>query len=199
MLWRRAVLATLSVCLATLMLLGCLIDREGVRARPTPRVEGQRQIVVVLGARVEADGQPSETLRRRVEHGVNVLASSPHALILFSGGVGDFGPSEASVARRLAMQLGVPAERCLTEEESHSTRQNAARSLELLRERFPEGFNITLVSDPYHLPRARMLFQRLGGRVVGTSPALEVPRHLAWSSRAWWTLREIPAWTKDLM
>lgn len=94
---------------------------------------------------------------------------------------------------------GVSRERCLLEEESHSTLQNAAFSLRVLRARFPRGFHVIVASDPYHLPRARRLFERLGGAPVSTSPVLEAPRHRQWPSRAWWALREVPAMVKDLL
>ena len=108
---------------------------------------GAQEVVVVLGARVDADGGPSATLRARVEHAVKVLGRSPRGTVmLFSGGVGRFGASEASVARDLAVQLGVPTERCLLEEESHSTVQNVAFSLEVLRRRCVGGSSASLVA-----------------------------------------------------
>lgn len=161
------------------------IDRAGV-------VDDARHadVIVVLGARVQPDGSPSPTLRARVEHAVDLYRRGLASRVLFSGGVGDFGASEAEVSRALAVSLGVPGEACLLEEQSHSTKQNAAFSAELIR---AQGWRTVLVvTDPYHLPRARGLFTAEGLEVSG-SPVLSAPRHLAWSSRLYWTLREVAA------
>lgn len=193
--WLRAGVAALGVSLAAVGVLAWLIDHEGVT-----RLEMKRfgpDVVVVLGARVEPDGTASPVLAARVQHAVKVLRQRD--VLLFSGGIGTHGASEASVARDLAVQLGVEPERCLLEEESHSTFQNAEFSIRLLQERFPEGFNVVLVSDPYHLPRARRLFERFTGRHVSTRPVLNAPRHLAFPERIGWTLREVPALAKDLL
>lgn len=162
-----------------------LIDRAGV-------VDDARRadVIVVLGARVQQDGSPSPTLRARVEHAVTLYRRGFATRLLFSGGIGDFGASEASVSRALAVELGVPAGACLVEEQSHSTKQNAAFSAELIR---AQGWrSVVVVTDPYHLPRARDLFVAEGFEVSG-SPVLSAPRHQAWSSRVYWTLREVAA------
>jgi uncharacterized SAM-binding protein YcdF (DUF218 family) len=161
------------------------IDRAGVvdDARPA-------DVIVVLGARVQPDGTASPTLRARVEHAVELYRRGLAAKVLFSGGVGDFGSSEAEVSRALAVSLGVPGEACLLEEQSHSTKQNAAFSGELIRAR---GWrSVLVVTDPYHLPRARRLFAAEGLEVSG-SPVLGAPRHRSWSERVYWTLREVAA------
>ncbi len=196
---RRVVLAAMGLGLTAWALLAWAIHHEGRAPREMYRVDAH-EVIVVLGARVDQDGRASPTLKARVEHAVKRLASSPPGtVLLFSGGVGTYGASEASVARELALQLGVPAHRCLVEEESHSTLQNAVFSLRLIRSRFPRGAHVIVVSDPYHLARARRLLEGLAGRTVSTSPVLEAPRDQFWLSRVWWTLREVPALAKDLV
>ena len=196
MVWRRAATAAFLASLAAIGGLAWLIDREGTVARDMYRVD-EPDVIVVLGARVEPDGSASPVLAERVKHAGKLLA--PGGTILFSGGVGTYGASEASVARDLAVQLGVSPGKCLLEEESHSSLQNAAFSLRLLRTKFPGGFHVVLVSDPYHLPRARRLFERLGARTVSTRPVLTAPRHIRWPDRIKWTAREVPALAKDLL
>jgi uncharacterized SAM-binding protein YcdF (DUF218 family) len=144
--------------------------------------------VVVLGARVNPDGQPSDTLRARLAHGVELVRQAPGAVLLISGGLGDFPPSEAEAGRRFALAAGLAPERIVLEDRSHSTRENAACSAPRLSAR---GYgSVVLVSDPYHLPRARLEFERHGLRVQ-TSPVLAAPRHRRWDDRAWWSFREV--------
>ena len=189
---RRLLVTAVGVCLTAWLGLAWLVDHEGASGWKTYS-SGEPEVVVVLGARVNEDGTASPTLRARVEHAVKTF---PRGLFLFSGGVGTYGASEASVARAVALELGVPPERCLIEEESHSTAQNARFSVRLLREKYPRGFHVTVVSDPYHLLRASMLFKRQG-EAPSASPVLDAPRHREWPSRALWALREVPALLKD--
>ena len=88
------------------------------------------------------------------------------------------------------MRLGVPAEACLLEEESHSTYDNARFTARLLRER--RLSKVIVVSDPYHLYRARQHFWR-EGIDAQVEPALLTQRNLTWTTRAFWTAREVVA------
>jgi uncharacterized SAM-binding protein YcdF (DUF218 family) len=144
----------------------------------------------VLGARVLPNGQPSPALRARIEKAVDLYHQGVAPRLLFSGGVGVNPPSEARVMRELAVQLGVPSEACLLEEQSHSTEQNARFSAELLRSLGAR--RVVVVSDPYHLLRARQYF-RLHGFEVATSPAFLTARNMQLVDRIYWTVREAAA------
>ncbi len=137
----------------------CWIDRVGTG----PDVPREADCaVVVLGARVDEGCVASPTLAARVEEGL--AASRSGALLVISGGVGDFAPAEGEVGRALAVDAGIAAERLRAETRSHSTRENARESAKLIR---PEGMTcVQLVSDPYHLARARWAFEREGLKVT---------------------------------
>lgn len=165
--------------------LAFVVDRFGQRERAVPS-----DVVVVLGARVQPDGQPSPALRARIEKAVDLYRQGVAPRLLFSGGVGLHPPAEARVMKELAVRLGVPAEACLLEEQSHSTEQNARFSAEVLRALGAR--RVVVVSDPYHLLRARQYF-RLQGFEVATSPALLTERNQFLSDRVYWTVREAAA------
>jgi len=78
------------------------IDRVGTAAA-APREPGCA--VVVLGARVDEGGVASTTLAERVREGI--AASRDGALLVISGGVGDFAPAEGEVGRALALDAGI--------------------------------------------------------------------------------------------
>ena len=180
----RGKLAALLVCFVTACTLAAwFIDHEGTLDTSTPS-----DALVVLGARVDPDGNPSPTLRARVVHAVALYRQGLAPKLVFSGGVGDFGDSEARVSQRLAISLGVPETACLLEEASHSTAQNAAFTASLLRAH--ELHTVIVVTDPYHLPRALRLFA-LEGVPASGSPVLDAPRHRELTSRLGWTLREV--------
>jgi uncharacterized SAM-binding protein YcdF (DUF218 family) len=192
---RRVGLATLVTVLCGTAATAAWIDRVGTQ--PASLSFSRKTAVVVLGARVEESGLASKTLEARVMHGVATMAMAPsETVLLISGGVGTFGDAEADVGARLAVDAGVPDLRVRRERRSHSTHQNALLSAELLR---TEGItDVVLVSDPYHLARARLEFERLGF-TVQVSPVVEAPRHESLPSRAYWTLREVPALVRALI
>ncbi|MDP3235042.1 MAG: YdcF family protein [Myxococcales bacterium] len=151
------------------------------------RVElSPRQAIVVLGARVLPDGTPSEALVARVQHAVALHRAGAGATLVFSG-AGPGAVSEAEVARQLAIAAGVAAEVCLLEPASHSTFDNARRTVELLRD---QGLSdVWLVTDDFHAWRAVAHFRR-AGLLVWAAP---VTRALSVPSRLKWTLREVAA------
>jgi uncharacterized SAM-binding protein YcdF (DUF218 family) len=179
---RRLLFALVGVLTCGVFGLAWRVDRFGQRERATPA-----DALVVLGARVLAGGVPSGALQARVEKAVELYQQGLAPRLVFSGGVGDHPPAEAQVMRALAVQLGVPSEACILEEQSHSTEQNARYSAELLRSM--DARRVVVVSDPYHLLRARQYF-RLQGFEVATSPALLTERNLHAMDRFYWTVRE---------
>jgi uncharacterized SAM-binding protein YcdF (DUF218 family) len=182
---RRWLLVGVGVVTCGLFGLAFVVDRFGQRERAMPA-----DMVVVLGARVLPGGVPSPALRARVEKAVALYQQGLAPQLLFSGGVGVNPPSEARVMRALAVRLGVPEQACLLEEQSHSTEQNARFSVEVLRSLAAR--RVVVVSDPYHLLRARQYF-RLHGLEVATSPALLTERNLRALDRFYWTVREAAA------
>ena len=141
-------------------------------------------------------GKPSPSLRRRVDHAVVVARRSPGAVLVTSGGTGNAPVSEAEAMRLLAVEAGFPADRIVLEDRSTSTLEHA---------RFVSAMaaaagwrTLCLVTDRYHLPRAKFLFRRFGLEVIG-----DPVRTRGNTSFLRWLLngygREIPAWGKNLV
>ncbi len=179
---RRVLIVVAGVLTCGVCGLAWVVDRFGQRERAEAA-----DVVVVLGARVLPGGEPSGALWARTEKAVELYRRGVAPRLVFSGGVGTHPPSEARVMLGLAVKLGVPAEACVLEEESHSTSDNARFTARLLRE--AGARRVVVVSDPYHLLRARQYF-RLHGFEVATSPALETERNLNALDRVYWTVRE---------
>ena len=119
-----------------------------------------RTTVVVLGAAVLADGNPSGAMRRRVEHAVALWREEPGALLVFTGGRGIHGPPEAEVMAALAREAGVAPEDIELERHATNTGESARLVGRLLR---PRGVRrVVLVTDGYHCRRTRLAFRRMG-------------------------------------
>jgi uncharacterized SAM-binding protein YcdF (DUF218 family) len=138
------------------------MDRRKLRG---PVSRPAADAVVVLGAQVLGPGAPAPAARRRVAHGVEVLAGGGARWLVLTGGVGEAGVSEASVMAEVAAGLGVTRDRLVLEEESTSTLEQAIAVARLARRR---GWRrVVVVTDRYHLPRALFLFRRMGLPAAG--------------------------------
>ena len=84
-----------------------------------------------------------------------------HIPILFTGGkVLEGGASEAEIARRNLLGLGVPEKDILLETKSRTTGENARFTAEMLRER---GFSAPLlVTSAFHMKRSVLNFENNG-------------------------------------
>lgn len=165
------------------------IDRYGQvdRARPA-------DAIVVLGARVDERGEPGDSLRARTLHAVALYERGLAPKILCTGGVGDHPPSEAEAAAALARSRGVPASDLVLESRSTSTRENALYAAKIRR---AKGWHeVIVVSDPYHLWRARRELTR-AGLVAYPSPALDCARNRVLHRRFFWAVREVLALARD--
>lgn len=113
------------------------------------------QAIVVLGCPVRAGGVPSPALERRVRGAVHLYEQGVAEVIVMTGGPGRHGV-EAHAMRDLAVTLGVPRPAIQLEIESRSTRENARFTARFTAH--TELRRVVVVSDAFHLPRARALF-----------------------------------------
>ncbi len=146
-------------------------------------------ISVILGAKLKWDAavQPvaSPALQRRVDAALQ--ATAPDALFLVTGAAMNGLPSEASAAARMLIDAGIGPARILIEDQSRNTFENLVNVQSLLAAKGLPATNLTLISDAYHLPRARVIARLLGLRVK-TLPARRPDVRLL--KRAHMTLRE---------
>ncbi len=184
-LFRALLTLTALVLLAgagTFLYLAWRINRTGAADRAQ-----RADAIVVLGARVEADGQPGPDLRVRTQHAVDLFQRGLAPYLICTGGYRDDRLSAASVACDLAVSQGVPAEKILLADGSMTTREDAARAADLMAAHGWRTAN--LVSHPLHLERARRLFEG-EGITVYPSPTSTDLAAIPWKTRLWLTARE---------
>jgi uncharacterized SAM-binding protein YcdF (DUF218 family) len=120
--------------------------------------------IVVLSGTVAPDGTLSGESLQRAVGGIRLERQGLAPLLLMSGVVEGAGADEAAARARLARDLGVPAGRILTMPSVHTTRDEASRAREILR---PLGVRrILLVTNSFHLARARAVFERADFEVL---------------------------------
>ena len=144
-------------------------------------ISGEPQVMIVLGCQVKEDG-PSILLRDRLDEALNYLEDHPDLTVVVSGGQGPDEPtSEAQAMADYLIANGVDGQKVLLETASHNTAQNFAYSKKQMDEaQIDYSDGILVVSNGFHLTRARMLSQRAGFEEVYTlaAPTSHLPSRL---------------------
>jgi uncharacterized SAM-binding protein YcdF (DUF218 family) len=137
-------------------------------------------VIVVLGA-AEYRGRPSPVFKARLDHGLELFRRGLAPRILTTGGSGgDPQYTEGGVGRAYLVRSGVPSEAIIVEPEAATTVQSTAATAEIMHRMGLSS--CILVSDGYHIFRAKSMLAEQGVRVYG-SPRPEPPVE---PSRQWW-------------
>ena len=142
----------------------------------------QPQVMLVLGCQVKPWG-PSILLQDRLDTALGYLEEHPEISVVVSGGQGPDEPmTEAQAMADYLTGQGIDQARIFLEDQSHNTVQNFQYSKQLLE---AEGYNleeteVLVVSNGFHLTRARMLAERVGFEEVSTlaAPSSHLPSRL---------------------
>lgn len=114
---------------------------------------------IILGATIEGD-QPSSVFRERINHGIELLRTGTvRRLILTGGRPNGHEFAESFVAKKHAIEIGVPEHQILIEAKSHTTYQNLYYARALARDN--KLNSLIFVSDPFHLRRAMRMVDKL--------------------------------------
>lgn len=143
--------------------------------------------ILVLGCGVREDGTPSLMLRDRLETGIALYEGGAAEKILMSGDHGRKEYDEVNTMKEYAMERGVPSEDIFMDHAGFSTYDSIYRARDVFCAK-----KVLIVSQPYHLPRALYVAERLGLEAYGV--AAEDVRYRGQTYRE---LREMLARAKD--
>jgi uncharacterized SAM-binding protein YcdF (DUF218 family) len=172
-------------------------DATGIDPQRRESLAPFDSVIVIFGAAVRPDGRASTALYRRVQAAYRLGRSLRAPLYLPTGGVGRFGPSEASVMAGMLRERGVPADRILLEETATSTMSSVLAVARLLSGRAP-AVAVYAASNAYHLPRCLVLML-LAGLPAWACPPPPGPAARGWRRRWYWRLREAVALPVDAL
>jgi uncharacterized SAM-binding protein YcdF (DUF218 family) len=137
-------------------------------------------IILVLGA-AEYRGRPSPVFKARLDHALDLFRRGLAPRILTTGGAGgDPQYTEGGVGRAYLVGHGVASEAIMVEPEGSSTAQSTAAAAEIMHRMGLDA--CILVSDGYHIFRAKRMLRDLGITVYG-SPRPSPPGE---GQRYWW-------------
>jgi uncharacterized SAM-binding protein YcdF (DUF218 family) len=171
-LWlRRIVLALCVSWLGACGVLATIIHHTGTVDQP-----GRTDVILVLGAALSRDGTPYKALTRRSEHAAQLWKQGRAAVIMCTGGIGTHvrvPRSEADGCREILIREGVAPAAIVLEDTSRNTEEQARRIHDIMVRH--DWKRATLVSDSYHVFRARHVARRIGIDVVlSPVPAAQV-------------------------
>jgi uncharacterized SAM-binding protein YcdF (DUF218 family) len=137
------------------------IDRQSSRDEARPA-----DVIVILGAAAYR-GRPSPVLKARLDHGLELYRRGIAPRIITTGGAGgDPHFTESEVGRNYLVSRGVPSEAIIIEPGGESTAQSTIAVAEIMR-RMNLG-SCVVVSDGYHIFRAKKILEERGLRVYGS-------------------------------
>jgi uncharacterized SAM-binding protein YcdF (DUF218 family) len=133
--------------------------------------DSDAEVIVVLASAVYPPSPPVPTARlgndtfERTLYAAWLYKNWRALPILASGGTSSSDTPPYAMVMREALRLeGIPDSMIWSEDESHSTHQNALYSAQVLRERGIK--RIVLVTEAYHMLRAEKSFRKQGLEVV---------------------------------
>lgn len=177
----RILIASTVLFLTTALFLGVQTETDTAQAADA---------AIILGAASYIDGEINPCLVSRVESGVQLYEDGTVPLLIMSGGDDEKheGVNESDTMKQIAIAGGVPAEDIRVEDRSTSTYENIIYSNEILQTE--QVTSVVLVTEPFHMPRARITADRQLDIPVYVEPATDSP---CWNDAhwTWYFLREI--------
>ena len=128
-------------------------------------------VILVLGARAHITAAYNPCLVSRMMHAVELYNDKLASTILVSGGTDkEDNVNEAETMKKMAVEMGVPAEHILLEPKSTSTYENLFFSQKIMRAN--NLHSVIIVTEPFHSPRVELVAQKIGLDFT-TSPAIK--------------------------
>ena len=195
-LFYKVVIFVAVVCVATVLSV-CIINlsvKGSVAANivDTPAelsVDGKIDCIVILGAGLQSNVQPSHMLEDRIKTGVEVFNTVDADYILMSGDRSGEHYDEVGAMRKYAISLGVDEDKILLDGQGFSTFESISR----VKDEY--GFeNIIIITQKYHLFRALYIAEKYDIEAFGVSADLRTYR-----GQIYRNLREMLARVKDFI
>jgi SanA protein len=142
-----------------------------------------RRVAIVFGAGLWRNGLPTPVLADRVTAAANLYFAGKVEKLLMSGDNRFVDYNEPEAMRQLALSLGVPDQAIVLDYAGRRTYDTCYRAKAIFR-----VDQAILVTQPFHMPRAIYLCNRLGVDSIGVESDQRVYRK---SSLLYWNFREL--------
>ncbi|WP_432207276.1 YdcF family protein [Burkholderia pyrrocinia] len=146
-------------------------------------------VAVIFGNALDDTGAPKPVLAARLDVGVRCYRTGQCPAFLVSGAIDGPGLNEATAMRDYLVARGVPADRIAVDDQGDNTLATAQHTLAYLQAH--RLSRVLIVSQYYHLARARLAFERVGIARANISAAYPRRFQLRDVYSSW---REVPAY-----
>jgi len=110
---------------------------------------------IVLGAGIWGE-RPSPVFEERINHGIWLYINGYVKKIIFTGGKGKNNEySDSFIARKYAIEKGIPVEDIFIEEISSITQENIFYAAQIVKDNNMSA--VIIISDPLHMKRAMLM------------------------------------------
>lgn len=125
------------------------------------------EYIIVLGAGLDGDNV-GNTLKSRLDKVIEYKLSNGNTQVIVSGGQGkDEVISEAEAMKRYLIKNGIKENQIIKEDKSTTTLENIKFSKSILKDRNDENEKVLIVTNDFHLTRARIIANLLGIKSEG--------------------------------
>lgn len=156
-----------------------------VKADQVPKVEA----IIVLGALVKPDGQPSTMLKDRLDTALGLYNAGIGPKLLVSGDHGQVEYNEVRGMKQYLLDHGVPEADIFMDHAGFSTYETAYRARDVFAVK-----SAVLVTQEYHLKRSVYNARKLGLAAYGVAADSRV-----YGNQRFYNLREVAARCKDFI
>jgi len=124
---------------------------------------------VILGNKVELNGDPSKRLQGRLDKAYELYEKEYFKYIIVSGGTGKEGFDEAVVMRDYLIGKGIPKDKILTDSDGYNTYMTAQNTKAIMEDM--EFDSVMIITQFYHISRTKLAFSRSGIKNVYSAHA----------------------------
>ena len=191
---KRALIVLCALLLVSILLPLCISayvcqSVESQILTPEEAAKLDTDAILVLGARVWDNGQPSGILKDRIITGVDLYQSGASERLLMSGDHGQDDYDEVNAMKDYAVELGIAPEVIFMDHAGFSTYESLYRARDIFQIK-----TLIIVTQEYHLYRALYVARALGLNAYG------VPADLGdYAGMPRFEAREILARLKDFV
>ena len=146
-------------------IIGYVCIREGSVTKNVPTAENY-DAIIVLGAQVRPDGNPSVQLGWRLDAALEAYQQKPVPIVVCGAKGKDEPMTEAAAMAQYLAAKGIPESSILKDPDSFNTNQNLRNAAALLRS-LPDLRRVLIVTSDYHVPRSLAIAKDLGFDACG--------------------------------
>lgn len=156
-----------AACTFFVVALDYSVQKSGENAIYNAKDVPQKEVALVLGAKVYNDGRLSDMFRDRIDTAVGLYKAGKVKKILVSGDHGTKEYDEVNAAKDYILQQDVPGADIFLDYAGFDTYDSVYRARDVFQAK-----SMIIVTQKYHLPRALYIADGLGADAVGVGADL---------------------------